>query len=134
MKNKNPILFFDGVCNLCNTSVQFIIKRDKKKVFLFASLQSDVAKNILLHKKYKINMDTIVLFYKDKIYTKSDAALLIFRLLGFPYNILFPLIIIPRIIRNFVYDLIAKNRYKWFGKKDFCMIPKQKYLERFIDH
>jgi predicted DCC family thiol-disulfide oxidoreductase YuxK len=134
MKNKNPILFFDGVCNLCNASVHFIIKRDKKKVFLFASLQSDVAKNVLLHKKYKINMDTIVLFYKDKIYTKSDAALLIFRLLGFPYNILFSLIIIPKIIRNFVYDLIAKNRYKWFGKKDFCMIPKPKYLERFIDH
>jgi len=133
MNKQKPILFFDGICNLCNASVRFVIKRDKEKQFLFASLQSDVAKNILLHKNSKINMDTIILLDKNKIYTKSDAALLVLKKIGFPYNILYVFNIFPKFIRDFVYDLIAKNRYKWFGKKDYCMIPDKETAKRFID-
>ncbi len=134
MKNNNkPIIFFDGICNLCNASVQFVLKRDKKKHFLFASLQSDVARNILLHKNKKINMNSIVLLQDDVVYSKSDAALLILKELRFPYNILVVFKVIPKTIRDGVYDFIAKNRYKWFGKKETCMVPKDDVLERFLD-
>jgi predicted DCC family thiol-disulfide oxidoreductase YuxK len=132
MTTNKPIIFFDGICNLCNASVQFVIKRDKKKQFLFASLQSDVAKNILLHKKYEINLDTIVLLKKDHIYQKSDAALMILKELGFPYNLFYGFKIIPKFIRDFVYDIIAKYRYQWFGKRATCMVPTKEIKERFI--
>ncbi len=133
MNSNRPILFFDGVCNLCNASVNFVLKKDKKKQFLFASLQSDVARKILLHKNQKINMDSIVLLKDDMVYTKSDAALLIFKEFGFPYNIMAVFKVIPKTIRDRVYDFIAKNRYKWFGKKDTCMVPSNDVLERFLD-
>jgi len=132
MTTNKPIIFFDGICNLCNASVQFVIKRDKKKQFLFASLQSDVAKNILLQKKYEINLDTIVLLKKDHIYQKSDAALMILKELGFPYNLFYGFKIIPKFIRDFVYDVIAKYRYQWFGKRATCMVPTKENKERFI--
>ena len=132
MTTNKPIIFFDGICNLCNASVQFVIKRDKKKQFLFASLQSDVAKNILLQKKYEINLNTIVLLKKDHIYKKSDAALMILKELGFPYNLFYGFKIIPKFIRDFVYDVIAKYRYQWFGKRATCMVPTKEIKERFI--
>lgn len=130
---KKPIIFFDGICNLCNASVRFVIQKDKKKQFLFASLQSDAAKNILLHKKQKIKMDTILLLYKDTVYLKSDAALLVLKKLGFPYNIFYVFKIFPKFTRDFIYDIIAKNRYRWFGKKERCMVPNKKIQERFIN-
>ncbi|HFS67003.1 MAG TPA: thiol-disulfide oxidoreductase DCC family protein [Flavobacteriia bacterium] len=131
--NTKPIIFFDGVCNLCNASVQFVIKRDKKKQFLFASLQSDVAKNILLHKKMKINLDSIVLLKGKQLFVKSDAALEILKDLGFPYCIIYVFKIIPKFIRDFVYDIIAKYRYQWFGKRATCMIPTNDLKKRFIE-
>jgi len=137
MRNNNKsIILFDGVCNLCNTSVQFILKKDKKNIFLFASLQSDAAKNILLHKNSEkiINSDlsTIYLVMNNKIYSKSTAILLILRHLKLPYNLLYLFIIIPKFIRDYCYKVISRNRYKWFGKKDVCMVPKKEYLDKFI--
>ena len=136
MSNQNKfIILFDGVCNLCNTSVNFIIKKDKKNKFMFTSLQSDVAKKLLLQFNSKINdnnLDSIVLIKQNKIYYKSTAALIIGKELKFPYNLSFLFIIIPKFIRDFIYDVIAKNRYKWFGKKDTCIIPSEDELNRFL--
>ena len=131
-KNKSIILF-DGVCNFCNSSVNFIIKHDTKKHFLFASLQSDVAKEILLQlDKKKLIEDSIVLIQDGKLYQKSTAALKISRKLNGLYPIIYAFTIVPLFIRDGLYDIIAKNRYKWFGKKDSCMIPSTKIKNRFI--
>jgi len=132
-KNKYIILF-DGVCNLCNASVNFIIKHDKKEYFKFASLQSDVAKDLLLHfNSKKIKKESIILIEDKKFYQKSTAALRISKKLNGGYKLLYLFIIIPTFIRDFVYSYIAKNRYKWFGKKNNCIIPNQKIKKRFLD-
>lgn len=129
---QHRIVLFDGECNFCSSSVQFIIKRDRKGYFKFASLQSDVG--IKLKRQYHAaeNLDSIVLIDSDKIYYKSDAALRICRNLDGIWKIFSVLIIIPRSLRDILYDLIAKNRYKWFGKKEQCMIPNQEMRDRFL--
>lgn len=137
MTNENKsIILFDGVCNLCNSSVQFILKKDKKNKFLFASLQSDAAKNILLHKNnenlIKGDLNTIYLIKDNVTHSESTAILLILKQLRLPYNLLYIFIIIPKFIRNYLYKIISKNRYKWFGKKDSCMVPKKEYLDKFL--
>lgn len=133
LKNKS-ILLFDGVCNLCNASVNFIIKHDKKAHFKFASLQSDAAKELLLqYKAKKIKMDSIILIENGAFYKKSTAALIISKKLNGGFKILYVFIIIPTFIRDWVYNYIAKNRYKWFGKKDSCMIPTKELKKRFIE-
>jgi len=134
-KNKQLILF-DGVCNLCNSSVLYVIKRDKKNKFLFAPLQSDVGKEVI--KKFNINTektDSILLYnpVKDKITYRSTAALLVAKHLGLPSNLLAIFLIVPAFIRNWVYNFIAKNRYKWYGKKESCMIPTPELKAKFID-
>lgn len=134
LQNK-PIILFDGVCNLCNSSVNFIIKKDRKKIFKFTSLQSDVAKKLLLQiesKKFKNSLDSIALIKDNKIYYKSTAALIISKELQFPFNISFLFIIIPKFIRDFFYDVIAKNRYKWFGRNKTCRVPTKKEMGRFL--
>jgi len=132
LKN-NSVILFDGVCNFCNSSINFIIKHDKKEHFLFASLQSDVAKEILLQfDKKKTLGDSILLVSDTKIYNKSTAALNIAKKLNAGISLFYVFIIIPPFIRDWVYDIIAKNRYKWFGKKDSCMVPSEKIKERFI--
>lgn len=132
-ENKSLILF-DGVCNLCNSSVNFIIKHDPKELFLFASLQSDAAKEILLQlNEEKIKMDSILLIEEGEIFEKSSAALRISKKLNKGFKLLYIFIVLPKPIRNFVYDYIAKNRYKWYGKKDSCMIPTPELKQRFID-
>jgi len=131
--DQNPIILFDGICNLCNSSVQFIIKRDKKKQFLFASLQSDAAENILLHHKYKKNgLNSIIFILGDRLYEKSSAVLNIFSVLGMPWKLFTVFNILPLRWRDFLYDFIAKNRYKWFGKKDTCITTLPKHKNRFI--
>ena len=131
--NKSVVLF-DGVCHLCQNSVKFIIKHDKNERFLFASLQSDAAKDILLHNtSEKIKTDSIVLFQNNKIYTKSTAALKIAKHLSHGFVLLYGFIITPTFIRDWVYNYIAKNRYKWFGKDEACMLPSEKIKKRFID-
>ncbi len=128
------IVFFDGVCNLCNAAVNFIIKHDKKKHFLFASLQSDVAKEILLqYNLKKINLESIILLENEKIYLKSTAALKIARKLNHGFFLLYIFMLIPKFIRNYAYDYIAANRYKWYGKKSSCMLPSDNIKNRFLD-
>jgi predicted DCC family thiol-disulfide oxidoreductase YuxK len=134
-KNKQLILF-DGVCNLCNSSVLYVIKRDKNGKFLFAPLESDIGNKII--QKFSIDTketDSILLYnpLKDSLTYKSTAALLIAKQLGFPINILTLFLIVPKAIRNWVYNYIAKNRYKWYGKKESCMIPTPELKAKFID-
>lgn len=133
-KHKKLILF-DGVCNLCNVSVLYVIKRDKKNVFMFAPLQSDVGKQIIQH--YNLDpskTDSILLYEHEKgISYRSTAAIKIASKLGFPTNILVIFFIIPTFIRNWIYDYIAKNRYKWYGKKEECMIPTPELKVKFLE-
>lgn len=134
MQTTGPILYFDGVCNLCNSTVQFIIKKDKRKELKFASLQSEVGQKVSkqLEEKYGNTPDSLVLEHRGKLYIKSDAALQVSRLMGGVWPILAIFLIIPRFVRNAVYDWVARNRYKWYGKQDECMMPTKELKERFI--
>ncbi|WP_418509881.1 thiol-disulfide oxidoreductase DCC family protein [Corallibacter sp.] len=133
-KNKQLVLF-DGVCNLCNTSIQYIIKRDSKNLFMFTALQSDFGKHIISHFNIDTTkIDSIILYHPEKgISYKSTAALKIAAKLGFPLNLMAVFLLVPAFIRNWVYDFIAKNRYKWYGKKEACMIPSPELKNKFID-
>ena len=132
-KNKNIILF-DGVCNLCDASVQFIIKHDKKDVFRFVALQSDLGLEIIKYIGIDArNIDSIIL-YKPGIayYYKSSAALEIAKELGGFFSLVIIFKIIPETFRNKMYDFIAKNRYKWYGKKESCMLPTAEFKAKFL--
>ena len=131
-ETNHPILLFDGICNYCNKWVNFVIRHDTKKKFLFAPLQSDAGKKLL--KQYDIPEDTesAVLIYNDKAYLKSATGLHILYHLGGIYSLAFAFIIVPAYVRDFYYDIIARNRYKWWGKKDACMIPDEEVKERFL--
>lgn len=129
------IILFDGICNLCNSSVRFIIKHDKRKVFKFASLQSSYGKALSLHFNLPSEgFETFVFYTRGKIYTESNAVVKIASQLGGLWKITSVLNIIPRFIRNSVYRLVAKNRYKLFGKKDICMVPTDDVKDRFVDN
>jgi len=131
--NGNSIILFDGFCNLCNSSVNFILKHDKKKKFIFTSLQSDATKEILLQFTIKkINLDSIILIENGKVYEKSTAALKILKHLYDGSQLLYAFIVLPKFIRDWVYTIIAQNRYKWFGKKEQCMIPTEEIKSRFL--
>lgn len=133
IKNK-PIIFFDGVCNLCNSSVQFVLKHEKSAYYQFASLQSDFGQQFLAQHNLDINtFNSFLVFEDDKLYSKSSAALQVSKKLKFPYSVLQIGLIFPSFIRDFVYDFVSKNRYKWFGKSDVCQIPKPEFKLRFID-
>lgn len=133
MKTKKIILF-DGVCNLCNSSVQFIIERDTKNVFLFSSLQSDFGQKILKENNLnEKNFDSIILIDEDKIYQKSDAALRIAKELQSPIKYFNLFLILPQFLRDFGYDLIAKNRYKFFGKQESCWLPTEELKNKFLN-
>jgi len=127
------IILFDGECNFCEWNVQFIIKRDPKAKFKFAPLQSNNAQDLLDRSiGNRPNDSTVVLIEDNKIYTQSTAALRICKNLTGVWPFLYLFIIIPRPIRNLFYHFIAKNRYKWFGKKDQCMIPTPEMKNRFL--
>ncbi|MEM7084986.1 MAG: thiol-disulfide oxidoreductase DCC family protein [Bacteroidota bacterium] len=133
MKTDKKILLFDGVCNLCNSSVTFVIQRDKKDLFRFAALQDPAGQELI--KKYEIDTsktDSIILVSNDRAYTKSTAALKVARHLGGAYPLLYGFMIVPNFIRNWVYDYVAKNRYKWYGKKESCMIPTPELKSKFL--
>lgn len=130
---QDPVIFFDGVCNLCNASVNFIIKRDRKAHFKFSSLQSDYAKEILPEELVRSNKLPSLILHDQSLKIKSTAALTIARSLNGLWPLLYIFIIIPPFIRHFFYDIIATNRYRWFGKKDECMIPTPELRDRFID-
>ncbi len=128
------IVLFDGVCNLCSNSVQFILKRDKKNQFLFGSLQGKAGQEYLA--KYNLPLNTFnsfMLVEGDTLYSSSAAALRMLKHLGGGWSLLYAFIIVPKFIRDAVYNLIAKNRYKWFGKKEECWIPAPALKEKFLD-
>ncbi len=127
------VILFDGVCNLCNWTVKFIYKRDKKKKFRFASFQSEFSKRLLDKRTAETNFDSVILFHNNNFFTKSDAVIEISSLLGFPWNILRIFKILPSAFRDTFYDFIANNRYKWFGKMDACMIPSGKIKDLFFE-
>lgn len=132
MTNGN-ILLFDGVCNFCDRTVQFVIKHDKKAVFKFASLQSDAGQKLLARHHLPLeDFDSFVYVKNDRVYTKSTAALHVLKELGGGFQITFILIAIPSPIRDVAYSILAKNRYKWFGKKEACSLPSPEVRERFL--
>ena len=129
----NAIILFDGVCNFCNGTVNFIIRHDPNGYFKFGSLQSEAGQTLL--KQYGISqpdLDTIILIEDGKVYLQSTAVLKIFQYLSGGWSILHDFIIIPSFIRDPLYDLFAKYRYKIFGKKDVCRVPTEEERSRFI--
>lgn len=129
-----PVLFFDGVCNLCDATVQYIIRHDKKKQFLFASLQSDAGRQALKDVPGAATENgSVVLWYKNHYYLRSNAVLKVCRLLGGWHMLLLTGYIIPPFIRDALYNYIARNRYKWHGRKDACMIPTAELKSRFLE-
>jgi predicted DCC family thiol-disulfide oxidoreductase YuxK len=128
----DTIILFDGVCNLCNSSVRFIIKRDPNGHFKFASLQSETGQMLVSH-GINTEIDSIVVIENEKVYVKSSAALRICRKLNGYWRFLTILKFLPPFLRDFFYDIVAKNRYKWFGKKASCMIPTKEMKKRFLD-
>lgn len=132
-KNKKIILF-DGVCNLCDKSVQLIIKNDKKDVFRFVALQSELGEKIINHIKIDRSKTDSIILYEPNVayYYKSQAAFKIASQLGKLYPIVSWFGILPTSITDVVYDYIAKNRYKWYGKKDECIIPTKETLDKFL--
>src|ERR1017187_4059456 len=125
-----PVVLFDGVCNLCNGAVRFILARDPAARFRFASLQSDAARRLLGD---SAPSETIVLLEAGKTCTKSTAALRIARGLRLPWPLLYAFIAVPRPLRDLVYDWVARHRYRWFGKRDTCMLPTPELRERFME-
>jgi len=133
LMDQSPVILFDGICNLCNGAVQFVIRHDSKAIFKFSALQSD--KGQMLLKRYDLPaavLNSFVLIQNNKAHTRSDAALLVAKQLDGPIKFLYGLIIVPSFLRNSVYNFIAKNRYKWFGKQESCMMPDQSLQKRFI--
>ncbi len=128
--NEKSIIFFDGVCGLCNGFIDFIIRRDKQNIFKMASLQGNYAKE---HLKAHHDLKTVVFSHRGKLFVKSEAVLQIFSLMSFPWNLLIIFRIFPRFMRDYFYDIVAKNRYEIFGKRDTCRLPNEKEKEYFLD-
>jgi len=132
-KDHTSVILFDGICNLCNGAVQFLLKRDKKEQFIFASLQSDAAKNILLqYNVKKMTLDSIIFIEDDQLYQKSTAVLRICKKLDRPWSLISYAEFLPLRFRDKLYEVIAKYRYNWFGRKDTCIMMIPKYKNRFI--
>ncbi len=126
------IILFDGVCNLCDTSVQFVIKHDKKDIFRFVPLQSELGQKIVNHIGAS-TIDSTILYEPGKAYyLKSDVAFKILKEIGGVYKVLLVFSILPKSIRDYIYDYVAKNRYKWFGRKESCMIPTRELQSKFL--
>lgn len=131
--NDHPIILFDGICNLCNSAVQFVIKRDKKGIIQFAPLQSDAGQQLL--KQYQLPpaaMESFVLIENGKAYSRSSAALKVSRHLRGLWPFCYGFMIVPKFIRNGIYNWVAANRYKWFGVREECMIPTPELKKRFL--
>ena len=128
------VILFDGVCNLCSGFVQFVIARDPGARFRFASLQSAAAARLLSNLPGGMSShDSVVLVEDGQVSRRSTAALRVARALGFPWSLAYAFIIVPRPVRDWVYDFIARHRYQWFGKKDVCMVPTPDLRARFLD-
>ena len=128
-----PVLLFDGVCNLCNAAVQFVVERDSAGRVCFASLQSETAKKLLqAHGLSTKRFESVVLLDNGQVYTKSTAILRLTRKLDGPWPLTFGLILVPRFLRDKVYDFVANRRYRWFGKRESCMILSPNLKERVL--
>ena len=128
-----PVILFDGVCNFCNSVVNFIIRQDKKKIFRFAALQSNAGRQILTANQLsQTGFDSFLLLENGKLYQRSTAALRFYNKLPWYWKWTQVFWIVPRPVRDFVYDFIARNRYKWFGKKEQCMLPSPEIRSRFL--
>lgn len=133
LPEKKLVVFFDGECNLCNRSVQFILKRDRKDLFRFASLQGETAQVMLTDLALgNETKQSIILWEAGHLYRQSDAALRIAKHLNSFWSLLYGFMIIPAFIRNALYNYIARNRYKWFGKTGHCLIPSPEFQHKFL--
>ncbi|MCH7517882.1 MAG: thiol-disulfide oxidoreductase DCC family protein [Candidatus Dadabacteria bacterium] len=131
---QNPVILFDGVCNLCNGSVLFILNRDPSGIFKFAPLQSETGKNLL--SKFDLpndKLNSIILVENNEYYLRSTAALKILQRLGALWKIVYVFMLVPRPVRDYIYDIVARNRYKWYGKRAECMIPSSDIESRFLE-
>jgi predicted DCC family thiol-disulfide oxidoreductase YuxK len=135
MKEDRPILLFDGVCNLCNSITRFVIRHDPQPGrFRFAALQSRAGQQLLQnHGLPAHDPDSFVMIDGGRAFTRSTAALRVCRKLGLPWSMLYPLISIPRPLRDMVYRFIARHRYGWFGRSEQCIIPTPEIRSRFLD-
>lgn len=134
LKSQHPVILFDGVCNLCNGIVQFVIKRDKKDTFRFTSLQSDFGQSVL--KGFNLpgdSFNSFILWEAGKVYTRSTGALMVAKKLSGAWQLLYIFIILPSFIRNGIYNIIARNRYNWFGKREACWVPSPELKMKFLD-
>ena len=128
-----PVLLFDGVCNLCNASVQWVLKRDKKGQFRFAALQSDTGRQLLEQIGFSNEkIETVVLIDGDRFFVRSDAVLEMAKRLGGIWSLAGVFRLVPRSIRDAVYKWVARNRYRWFGERAQCMMPRPEWKGRFI--
>ena len=133
MSSQPAIILFDGVCNLCNGFVTFVIRRDPANRFRFASLQSDIARELLKHQPGAgQGLDSVVLIENGRYYQQSTAALRILRRLGAGWPLLYSLILVPAFLRDKIYAWIAKNRYRWFGQRASCMLPSPELKAKFL--
>lgn len=131
--DQNPVLLFDGVCNLCDGFVQWLIKRDKQRIFRYAAIQSEAGQD--LFRRFGLPTDeinTVVMVEGEQFYTHADVALRIAQLLGGAWRLTGIFYLVPRSIRNTIYNWIARNRYRWFGKKESCMIPTPELQGLFL--
>jgi len=127
------VILFDGVCNFCNYSVQFIIRRDRDAYFSFVSLQSETGAKLLREHSYSGALNSVVVIDQGQLYTKSDAALQIIKQFQGWWRMARVLRLVPRSIRDWAYDIIARNRYRWFGTSESCMLPSPEVRSRFLD-
>ena len=133
MADAHPVLLFDGVCNLCHGVVRFVLDHDRAARFRFAPLQSEVGRALLARFGLDADaLDAVVLIDETGAHLRSDAALRVARRLGPPWSWLGPLAMIPRPLRDAVYDFVARHRYRWFGKRDACPLPRPEWRERFL--
>ena len=133
LQQEHPILLFDGVCNLCDSFVQFIIRHDPQAVFRFTPLQSETGQYFLKEAGFPTEeLSTVVLVYQGKYYTHSDVPLQVVRYLPGWWSLLYGLSIIPKSIRDAIYNWVARNRYRWFGKQESCMMPTPEIKSRFL--
>jgi len=131
--DEHPLVLFDGVCNLCNASINFMIDRDPRSRLRFAPLQSELGQSLLReHGLPPAELDSMVLLSEGKVYRKSSAALRIAQRLKWPWPLLSGFLIVPRLLRDPFYNLVARNRYRWFGRQESCRVPTPELRERFL--
>jgi len=128
----SAIILYDGVCNLCNASVRFVLARDHNDFFRFASLQSEAGRKLATKYNLTTDLSTFFLIEGGKTYERSDAWLETMRLLGWPWSASYGLRIVPRSVRNWVYDVVGRNRYRWFGRQESCPAPKPESQWKFL--